>query len=192
MTSQDACADGNNLSDYLRVFIVAVGLVMAGFLVTNIVVVPLITMLSTPDISTQGTISYTASAVLQSIVSMAVAIAYARYACLLSLLDIHWSRLSNPRRSMRDIGWTIQGFVILFAVSQAISIALLRFGFVSGTNQSETAARAHPMLALSFIMLSFIPTGSGGEILFRGGVRGILRQTFSSVSAVFYRARFSD
>ena len=172
--------------------IVAFGFVMVGFLVANSVGASFTTVFPSPHISTQGTISYTASTVLQSIMSMAVAIGSARYACLLSLLDIHWSRLSNPRRRMRDIGWTIQGFVILFAVSQAISIALLRFGFVSGTNRSETAARAHPMLALSFIMLSFIPTGSGGEILFRGGVRGILRQTFSSVSAVFYRARFSD
>ena len=184
MASQDADSDGNDLSDYLRAFSVAFGLVVAGFLVANIVAAPLITVLSTLDISMRSTIGYTASTLLQNIAFVAVVIAYARYAGLLSLLDIRWSPLSNPGRTMRDIGWAIIGFVVLFAVSQAVGIALQQFGFAPGTNRVETAARAHPTLALSLIVLSFVATGPGEEILFRGGVQGILRRTFSPISAV--------
>ena len=82
--------------------IVAFGFVMVGFLVANSVGASFTTVFPSPHISTQGTISYTASTVLQSIMSMAVAIGSARYACLLNFLDIHWSRLSNPIRSIRE------------------------------------------------------------------------------------------
>ncbi|EMA40689.1 CPBP family intramembrane glutamic endopeptidase [Halococcus hamelinensis] len=169
---------------YLSAITTAFGLVVAGFLVANLIVVPLVPVLSAFDLSIRSTPGYVGSTLLQNVGFAAVVFAYIRYADVAGLFDVRWPSLSHPRRLLRDLGWVLVGFVLLVAASQAVSILLQGIGLAPGTNRIVSAVRADPTLALYLIALSFLATGPGEEILFRGGVQGILRRVFSPVPAV--------
>ena len=182
MTSEHVGSD--TAANYLLALSVAVGLAAGGFLAANLLSLPLLTLFSLFEISFQSTIGYAASTLLQGIAFVLVVVVYMRYTNHSGLLNIRRPSMSNRERILRDIGWVIGGFILLLVASQAVGIALQQFDLAPGTNRIVSAVRQDPTLALYLIVLSFVATGPGEETLFRGGVQGILRGTFSPVSAV--------
>ena len=184
MASEHAAAGGNDWRDYLLAVSVALGLAAGGFLFAQLLAVPLTLGLLALDLPIEGTVGYTLTTLLQGAAFVVFVLGYMRYSDSPRLLDIRWPSLSRPRRTLRDIGWVVVGFVVLLVAAQGVGLVLDRFGFAPGTNRIESAARAQPLLALSLVVLSFLATGPGEETLFRGGVQGVLRRVFSPVGAV--------
>lgn len=184
MDSEHIDAKGRDAIDYLFAILVAVVLAAGGYLASNLLSIPLEVTLSTFGIPVQSTVGYATTTFLQGIVFIFVAIAYMRYGDHPGLLNIRWPSLSNLGRTLRDIGWVIAGFLVLFVASQAVRVVLQQFGLTPGTNKIVRAVRANPTLALYLIALSFVATGPGEETLFRGGVQGVLRGVLSPVPAV--------
>lgn len=190
MASEHSSAEGRDVGDYLLALSLALGLAAGGFLVANLLALPLSAVLFALGLPLQGTVGYAATTLVQGIAFVLVVVAYVRYSDRSGLLDVRWPSLSNLGRTLRDIGWVVVGFVVLFAVSQAIGIALQRFGLAPGTNRVVSAVRQNPTLALYLVVLSFVAVGPGEETLFRGGVQGVLRRVFSPVSAVVLSSAF--
>jgi membrane protease YdiL (CAAX protease family) len=182
MTSEHV--GGDTVANYLVTFSVAIGLAAGGFLASNLLSLPLLALFSFFDVTLQSTIGYATSTLLQGIAFITVVVMYMRYANHPNLLNIRRPSASNLNRVLRDLGWVIGGSILLLVGSQAVGIALQQFGLAPGTNQIVSAVRQDRTLALYLIVLSFVATGPGEETLFRGGVQGILRGTFSPVAAV--------
>jgi membrane protease YdiL (CAAX protease family) len=184
MASEHAAAGGNDWRDYLLAVSVALGLAAGGFLASNLLSTPLIVVLSALDIGLRSAIGYAALTTFQAIAFIGVVLGYMRYSDRPRLLDVRWPSLSRPRRTLRDIGWVVVGFIALLIAARTVGLVLQQFGFAPGTNRIVDAVRADPTLALYLIVLSFLATGPGEETLFRGGVQGVLRRVFSPVGAV--------
>jgi len=161
---------------YVSAIAVAVGLVAAGFLVSNLVLAIVL------DPPLRGNADYTISTILQNIAFIGVVLAYMRYAGLPDLLDIRWP--STVRQGLRSLGWIVFGVVTLVVISGVVSSLLRDIGFAPGTNQIVRAVHEDPTLALYLVVLSFLATGPGEEVLFRGGVQGVLRRVFSPIPAI--------
>lgn len=184
MASEHTDAKGRDASDYLFTISVALVLAAGGYLASNLLSIPLEVTLLVFGIPVQSTVGYAATTFLQGIVFIFVVIAYVRYGNHSGLLNIRWPSLSNLGRTLRDIGWVIAGFLVLFVASQGVNIALQQLGLTPGTNKIMRAIKANPTLALYLIALSFVATGPGEETLFRGGVQGVLRRVLSPVPAI--------
>ena len=182
MTSEHV--GSGTVANYLVTFSVAIGLAAGGFIASNLLSLPLLALFSFFDVTLQSTIGYATSTLLQGIAFITVVVMYMRYANHPNLINIRRPSVSNLNRVLRDFGWVIGGSILLLVGSQAVGIALQQFGLAPGTNQIVSAVRQDRTLALYLIVLSFVATGPGEETLFRGGVQGILRGTFSPVAAV--------
>lgn len=182
MASEHTDVDGSNATDYLLALSVAVGLAAAGFIASNVLGISLLVLPVVFEIPLRSTLGYVASTIIQGIAFVGVVLAYMHYAGRPNLLDIRWPALDG--RTLRDAGWVVVGFIVLFVASQAVGILLQQLGFAPGTNVVVRAVRQDPTLALFLIVLSFVAVGPGEETLFRGGVQGVLRDAFSPVSAV--------
>lgn len=167
---------------YFAAIAVAVGLVAAGFLVSNLVTFPLVVVFSALGRSLRSTPGYVAITILQNIAFIGVVLAYMRYADVPDLLDIRWP--STVRQGLRSLGWIVFGVVALVFISGIVSSLLKDIGFAPGTNQIVRAVHEDPTLALYLVVLSFLATGPGEEVLFRGGVQGVLRRVFSPIPAI--------
>jgi membrane protease YdiL (CAAX protease family) len=184
MASEHTSAKKSDASDYLLALSIALGLAAGGFLASNLLLVPVLSVFSAFGISIQSTIGYIATTLVNGGAFILVVIAYVYYADQSRLLNIRWPSPSNFGRTLRDAGWVVIGFIILLVVSRGVSIVLQQFGFMAGTNQIVRAVEQNPTLALYLIVLSFVATGPGEETLFRGGVQGVLRRVFSPLPAV--------
>ena len=184
MASEHTGGTRSDLLRYLSALTTAFALVVVGFLVASLLVG---VVLGSP---LRGTLDYTLSTLLQNVAFVAVVLAYVRYAGLSDLFDIRWPSLSHPRRVLRDLGLVLVGLVLLVIASQVVSVLLQGVGFAPGTNRIVEAVNRNPTLALYLVALSFLATGPGEEILFRGGVQGVLRRVFSPVPAVVLSSAF--
>ncbi|WP_435076233.1 CPBP family intramembrane glutamic endopeptidase [Halococcus sp. AFM35] len=184
MAAEHADAGGRDWRDYLLAFSVALGLAAGGFLLANLLSIPLVIVFSVIDTSLRSAVGTAASTLVQGIAFVLVVLGYMRYGDHPRLLDIRWPSLSRLRRTLRDAGWVVAGFVVLLIASQAVGLVLQQFGLAPGTNRVVDAVRADPTLALYLVVLSFLATGPGEEVLFRGGVQGVLRRVLSPVGAV--------
>lgn len=187
MASEHTDIDGSTATDYLLALSVAVGLAAAGFLLSPLLL-SVVVSLSALEVPIQSTIEYVVSTLIQGIAFVGVVLAYMYYAGRPNLLDIRWPSLDG--RTLRDAGWVVVGFIVLFVAAQAVALLLQQLGFRPGTNVIVRAVRQDPALALFLIVLSFVAVGPGEETLFRGGVQGVLRDAFSPVSAVVLSSAF--
>ena len=184
MASKQTDVVKHDANDYISAFSVALGLAAGGFLVTSLLQVPFIAVLSAFNISIESAIGNAGTTLLQGIGFVLLVVGYIYYAGQPDLLDIRWPLASNPRKTLRDLGWVVLGFVTLVIVSRATSLALQQLGFSAGTNQIIRAVEQSPTLALSMVVLSFLAVGPGEETLFRGGVQGVLRRVLRPVPAI--------
>lgn len=172
----------NNISrrvgawDRLRSIGVVVLLIVSTMALAGVAVVPLLFALSAVGIAPTSTPGYIVLLAQQPFVFGLVTVVYA-YSLDTELIAIRWP-------SVRSIGWTVVGVGLLLGVSQLISVLLQYGGIMGGTNQIERVARVRPRLLLYLIPLAIVLIGPGEELLFRGGVQGRLRRTFSPLPAI--------
>ena len=184
MASEQTDVMKHDASDYISAFSVALGLAAGGFLVTSLLQVPFVAVLSAFNIPVESAIGNVGTTLLQGIGFVLLVVSYVYYAGHPDLLDIRWPLASNPRETLRDLGWVVLGFVALVVISTVTSFVLRQLGFSAGTNQIIRAVEQSQTLALSMVILSFLAVGPGEETLFRGGVQGVLRRVLQPVPAI--------
>lgn len=90
--------------------------------------------------------------------------------------------------SVRDLGWIVAGYIAAF-VAVGIGAVLVSLTDASpASNQVGELGVQNPELLLLLIPLSILLVGPGEELLFRGVVQGVLRQTFGPTVAVVIAA----
>lgn len=91
-------------------------------------------------------------------------------------------RLSWP--SLRDVGWIVLGFLILYAGVFSISIVIELLGQQTAENAVVTEGQKSPVLFLYMIPVTIIFVAPAEEFLFRGVVQGLFRRTYGPIVAV--------
>jgi membrane protease YdiL (CAAX protease family) len=78
----------------------------------------------------------------------------------------------------------IVGILTLLGLLLGASVTISALGLESAENQVVTVGERNPAVFLLLIPLSFILIGPGEELLFRGLVQGLLRETFHPARAI--------
>lgn len=160
----------------LRSIGVVVLLIAAALTVAGVAVVPLLFVLSAVGIARDSTVGYIVLIAEQQLVFGLVTVVYAIYTDV-DLIAVRWP-------SLRSIGWAVVGVALLLGASQLMGVLLSQSGISGGTNQIERFARERPRLLLYLIPIAIVLIGPAEELLFRGGVQGRLRQSFTPVPAI--------
>lgn len=153
------------------VLLIAIALTVAG-----VAVVPLLFVLLAVGIAPDSIVGYIILIAEQQLVFGTVPVVYAIYTDV-DLISVRWP-------SLRSMGWAVVGVALLLGASQLMGLLLSQGGISGGTNQIERFAREQPRLLLYLIPLAIVLIGPGEELLFRGGVQGRLRQSFTPVPAI--------
>ena len=95
-----------------------------------------------------------------------------------------WDLLRARLPSLVDLGWTAAGVVVILLAAGAISQVVARLGVSVAQNQVVAAGQQDPTLFLYLVPVSLLFIGPAEELLFRGGVQGILREAYGSVGAI--------
>ncbi len=115
---------------------------------------------------------------LQGLTFGGIALIYLNYRDLgLDFIHIHVP-------SIRDIAITVGGFVFLFGALNVISNVIQSLGLHSAQNSVVDIASGNPTVFLLLIPVSFLIIGPGEELLYRGLIQGVLRESYSPVPAV--------
>ncbi len=91
-------------------------------------------------------------------------------------------RLRRP--TARDAGYLVVGVVVLLVAANAIGAALSRLGVEVAQNQVVAAGREDPTFFLWMIPVSLLLVGPFEELVFRGGLQGLLRRAWGPAPAV--------
>ncbi|WP_458210775.1 CPBP family intramembrane glutamic endopeptidase [Haladaptatus sp. NG-SE-30] len=120
----------------------------------------------------------TSIVMLQGVTFGGVALAYLSY----KDRGIGFIRARVP--SLRDIGLTVGGFGALLAGLYVISAVISALGLQSAENAIVDIGSRNPEVFLLLVPLSFLLIGPGEELLFRGLIQGLLRESFSPARAI--------
>jgi membrane protease YdiL (CAAX protease family) len=91
-------------------------------------------------------------------------------------------RLRSP--TVRDAGYLVGGAVLLLVAATLIGQALTRLGVDVAQNQVIVAGRDDPTFFLWMIPVSLLFVGPFEELVFRGGLQGLLRRAWGPAPAV--------
>jgi membrane protease YdiL (CAAX protease family) len=86
--------------------------------------------------------------------------------------------------TLRDVGWMLGGFLLLFGLLVVVGRLFTALGIESAQNQVVALGSSDPTVFLLMIPLSFLLVGPGEELLFRGLVQGRLAEAFSPARAI--------
>jgi hypothetical protein len=95
-----------------------------------------------------------------------------------------WDLLQVRLPSLRDLGWIVGGVVGIVISAAAISQLLTSLGVEVATNQVVLVGRENPRFFLYMIPVSLLLVGPFEELVFRGGVQGLLRRTWGADVAI--------
>ncbi|WP_227379758.1 CPBP family intramembrane glutamic endopeptidase [Haladaptatus halobius] len=175
--SEEMSGSHNQLRALGAGLILAIGAYGVGQIV--VLVTAAIFMVAGINIRSQPSLLLGVSVVmLQGVTFGGVALAYLSYKDL-GLEFIH-ARLP----SLRDIGLTIGGFGALLGALWSISMVISALGLQSAQNTIVDIGSRNPVVFLLLIPLSFLLIGPGEELLYRGLIQGILRETFHPARAI--------
>jgi membrane protease YdiL (CAAX protease family) len=158
----------------VRAALVALGLTVAGFLVSLIGGVAFIVPLLLLEIDIQSTVPFLALTAVGQIGFLVLGYAYARYAGL----TVHVSR-----PTARELGWGLVGVVAALVVAIVASAVLAALDLVPGSVLGE-AVVSDPNLVFGLAALSIVLVAPAEEFLFRGVIQGRLRRSVGPVGAV--------
>lgn len=88
------------------------------------------------------------------------------------------------RPTLREAGWVLGGFALVFVALIAFSVVTTVLGAETATSSGIEEGRENPSLFLVGIPLALLLVGPGEELLFRGVVQTRLRENFSAPVAV--------
>ncbi|PSQ18989.1 CPBP family intramembrane metalloprotease domain-containing protein, partial [Halobacteriales archaeon QS_9_67_17] len=177
--SRDTAALGPREAQ-LRAVVVSLGLGVAGFVVGVAVFVLAVNALTAVGVSVRANVvlRYGVSIIaLQGVGLLVTALAFFRWRDRFDLVT-----LRLPTR--RDAGLIVGGLVVLLALLAAISTVYSRFGIQTPTTPIVEDGLETPVLALYLIPLTYLLVGPGEELMFRGAVQGLLRESYSRVPGI--------
>jgi hypothetical protein len=99
-----------------------------------------------------------------------------------------WDVLHVDRPSLTDLGWIVGGIVAILAAARIIGEVLARLDVQVAQNQVIVAGQQNPEFFLYMIPVSLLLVGPFEELVFRGGVQGVLRRSWGSRAAVVIAA----
>ncbi|MFC7176907.1 CPBP family intramembrane glutamic endopeptidase [Halosegnis marinus] len=92
--------------------------------------------------------------------------------------------VSVRRPTVRDAGYAVGGVFVLFAGLILLNAVYTALGIETGTQTIVEQSLDTPTLALYSIPFSYLLVGPGEELLFRGAIQGILRESYGVVPAI--------
>ena len=170
-----------DLSTRVQTRIVAVALTVTGFLVGAVVVTlaaQTLIALGVPVARNPGIQLALSTVMLQGVAFGLVALGY------LKLRQLGDDFLGVRIPSLRDLGWTVGGFVLFFALFGVLNVVITVLGLPTAQNRITEVASRDPTVFLLLVPLSILLVGPGEELLFRGMVQGVLRKGFGAVVAI--------
>lgn len=159
----------------------AIGLTYGSYIVGNIVLLAIITVLAAIglQIMTRPSLRLLLSTVLlQGVTFGGIAIVYLKFRGL----DFDFVPVSVP--SKREIGVIVGGFLLLLVLLFASSAFVSSLGLESAQNRVVETGQQNPLAFLLLVPLSFLLIGPGEELLFRGLVQGTLREALHPARAI--------
>ncbi|WP_435196426.1 CPBP family intramembrane glutamic endopeptidase [Natronomonas sp. EA1] len=170
--------DGGDAGDRLRAVGAGIGLTLGGFLVATIVIVLGITVLGTfTNIRDQLVLLYPTTVILQGL-GFGLTVAAFLYAT--ERTGLVKARLP----SLSDLGLTVLGTIALIATLAGVNVVFTVLGVEAASNQIVEIGAQNPEIMLYMIPLAFLVIGPGEELLFRGAIQGIMRESYAAVPAI--------
>ena len=159
----------------------AIGLTYGSYIIGNIVLI--ITALSMGaigfNLTTRPSLHVLLSTVLlQGVTYGGIAIIYLK----VRDLDFEFVPFSMP--SKRDSVIIGVGIISVLGLLFAMSAVISYLGLESAQNQIVKIGQQNPTTFLLLILLSFLVVGPGEELLFRGLIQGVLRESFAPIQAI--------
>jgi membrane protease YdiL (CAAX protease family) len=102
----------------------------------------------------------------------------------LAVTDRDRSFIDVRRPTLRDLGWTVGGLVVLFGTLFAISLLLQSVGVESADHSTAQQAQENPEMLLALIPLAILIIGPFEELLYRNVIQKSLYERFSRFGAV--------
>jgi len=161
-------------SGAVRAVLVALGLTVAGFLVSLVGGIAFIVPLILLEVDIQSTGPFLALTAVGQVAFLVLGYAYARY----TGLTVHVSR-----PSARELGWALAGVVAALVVAVGVSVLLAVLDLVPESVIGD-AIVSDPTLVLGLAALSIVLVAPAEEFLFRGVIQGRLRRSLGPVGAV--------
>lgn len=151
-------------------------LVLSALIVSDLASIPVAFVLSTFGITADSVVGYVVLIIEQEIVFGLVAVVY--------VANSETVDFAVERPTIRTVGWIIVGTLALLGISQVVGFVFQQLGVTEGVNRIERIGQEQPRLLLYLIPIAVLVIGPGEELLFRGGVQGLLRRSFSPVPAI--------
>jgi hypothetical protein len=104
-------------------------------------------------------------------------------AIFMSVYD-DWDLLQVRVPTLREIGWLVAGVVVLFLAAIVMGQVLQSLDVQTAQNRVITEGQQNPTYFLYMIPVALLFVGPFEELLFRGGVQGLLRRAFSAPTAI--------
>lgn len=95
-----------------------------------------------------------------------------------------WDLVSVRVPTRRELAWLVGGVVVLFLAAAGLGQLIQSLGVQTAQNRVITEGQQNPTYFLYMIPVSLLLVGPFEELLFRGGVQGLLRRTFSAPVAI--------
>lgn len=101
----------------------------------------------------------------------------------LSITD-NWDLVDVRAPTLRDLGWILGGLVAILLAARGISYLLSMLGVQVAQNQVIEIGKQNPRYFLYMIPVSLLFVGPFEELVFRGGVQGLLRRSWGPRVAI--------
>lgn len=97
-----------------------------------------------------------------------------------------WSLVTDRvrRPTARDAGYLVVGIVVLLVAANVVGRLLAQFGIEVAQNSVILAGQDDPTFFLWMVPVSILLVGPFEELVFRGGLQGLLRRTWGPTPAV--------
>ena len=171
---------GASTEERLRTVGTGIGLTIGGFAVAIVVVLlGLFVLLPAFGIDPQNRplLVVPVSTILQG---LGFGIAVAAYLKLSGRTGLVKARVPD----LRDVAATVVGVILLLLALAAVSLVFSQLGIETAQNEIERIGNANPEVMLYMIPRAFLVIGPGEELLFRGAIQGLFRESYAAVPAI--------
>lgn len=101
-----------------------------------------------------------------------------------------WDLLRIEPPSARDLVWTLAGVLTILVAAALVGEIAAQFDIAVAQNRVVAAGQRNPELFLFLIPVSLLFIGPSEELVFRGGVQGVLRDSYSPTAAILLASAF--
>ncbi|WP_248897873.1 CPBP family intramembrane glutamic endopeptidase [Haloplanus halobius] len=165
---------GTRLVDLVRSVLLVVGVFLSAIAVTGLGASALVAA----GVVAQGSLDYRVAATVLQFVGFGVGVG--GYLAVTRDWDLVEVRLPT----LRQIGLIAVGVVVLVAAQIVLVRLLAVFSIESAQNQVVSTGQQNPRYFLYMIPVTILLVGPFEELVFRGGVQGILRRTWGPSVAI--------